>query len=289
MKKIFAVLMIGLCAILSAKAEVEFSYEAGAEVVSSYLWRGQYLGGLSFQPSATVGFESEYVNFQGGLWASIGASDWGFRKDQPTVLGLDPNTYFVPEIDFVASVEFFNATVGLTHYYYCDGGNYFGWRQPKNWGKDGYWSGSTTELQFGYNFADFLPEEHNLYVNWYTMVAGNDFKMTDKGLKQNGSSYLELGYDYNWDEYGLTFGAQVGIVPWSSEYYGNDNFAFKNLSLKVNKAWDLDVCELDLYVLGTMDPYMLANDHESAFVKASGDFKIECQSLNGCIGVGVWF
>ena len=48
MKKLFSAVLIGFCAILTAKAEVNFAYEAGAEVVSSYLWRGQYNGGLSF-------------------------------------------------------------------------------------------------------------------------------------------------------------------------------------------------------------------------------------------------
>lgn len=270
---------MALCCLASAKAEVEFAYEAGAELVSSYLWRGQYLGGLSFQPTATVGFESEHVNFQGGIWASVGASDWGFRKDE---------TYFVPEIDFTLLFDIHNVTLGLTHYYYCDGGKFFGWKNVSKWNSEDY-SSSTTEIQVGYNFADLLPEEHNLYVNWYTMVAGADFKSTSKGMKQNGSSYLELGYDYTFDDLGLTLGAQAGFVPWKSDFYGTDGFGCTNLSLRIGKTWELDACELELFGQGMINPYLMADDHESVFVKASGDSKIECQSLNGTIGLGIWF
>lgn len=304
MKKIFSVVLASLCSLMVAQAQVEFAYEAGAEVVSSYLWRGSYLGGLSFQPTATVGFESEHVNFQGGIWASLGASDWGFRK-QPVVMGVPVEngnyTYFVPEIDLTFFFDVHNVTIGFTHYYYCDGGNFFGWKSAKNWLKaalqDGYASSSTTELTVGYNFSDFLPEEHNLYFTWNTMLSGSDFTLeslesafsTGSPLKQNYSSYLELGYDYTFSDWDLTVGAQIGMVPWSSDYYGTENFAVKNLSLKVNKAFDLDLCELDVFLQGGMDPNLLAGDHETAFIKASGDSKIECQSLCGVIGVGVWF
>lgn len=289
MKKFFLVLLIGFCAISTVKAEVEFSYEAGAELVSSYLWRGQYLGGLSFQPNLTVGYEGENTSFSAGVWGSLGASDWGFRKETELLgVGLGDGTYFVPELDIVASFTFFNVTVGFTHYYYCDGGNFFGWKKAADW-SDPDWSGSTTEIQLGYNFADLLPEDHNLYVNWYTMVAGNDFKLDGLKLKNNYSSYLELGYDYTFSDLGLTLGAQLGMVPWTSDYYGTEGFAVSNISLRIGKEWEFDACSLELFGQGMINPAMMADDPSSVFVKASGDEKIECQSLNGTIGLGIWF
>ena len=40
-----------MAAVSSAKAQLfEFTYDAGFEAVSSYIWRGMYNGGLSFQP-----------------------------------------------------------------------------------------------------------------------------------------------------------------------------------------------------------------------------------------------
>lgn len=286
MKKIFSVFLMAMCSILLVNAQVEFTYEAGAELVSSYLWRGQYNGGLSLQPSVSVGYEGENTSFDFNVWGSVGASDWGFRK--PTTEESADGTYFNPEIDLTASFTFFNVTLGFTHYYYCDGGNFFGWKKATNWA-DEDWSSSTTEIQIGYNFADLLSEEHNLYINWNTMLSGNDFKDGDHTLGNNYSSYIELGYDYTFDDLGLTLGAQVGMVPWASDFYGNDHFAVKNLSLKINKAWEFDACELDLFAQGMIDPDLMAGDHETAFVKASGEDKIGCQSLNGCIGLGIWF
>lgn len=301
MKKSFLCFIAFLAMGTSAmKAEgVEFAYEAGAELVSVYQWRGQYLGGLSFQPNATVGFESEHLNFQGGIWASVGASDWGFRKETEIAgVGMGDGTYFVPEIDFTFMFTSHGVTLGLTHYYYCDGGNFFGWKTAKNWTPGEIldeWSSSTTELTVGYNFEEIMPQGHNLYVNWNTMIAGNDFTIKtieSMGLaekKHNYSSYLELGYDYTFEDLGLTLGAQMGIVPWASNYYGNDKGTVTNLSLRVGKTWEFDACELELFGQGALNPYLVHNDPESAFVKASGDNKIECQSLMGTIGLGVWF
>lgn len=288
MKKILSVFLIAFCAVFTAKAEVEFEYEVGAEAVSSYLWRGQYLGGLSFQPNATVGFAGEHTSMQVGAWGSVGASDWKFSS----LKNEDPKnrTQFVPEVDIVGSFSFYGITLGFTHYYYCDGGNFFGWKKATEWESE-EWSRSTTEVQFGLDCSEFLPEEHNLYANWYTMVAGNDFKYdeNDEIAGNNYSSYLELGYDYTFDDLGLTLGATIGMVPWTSDYYGIEGFAVKNLSLRVDKEWEMDVCTLSIFAQGMIDPYLMASDKESVFVNDFGDNKISCQSLNGCIGVGIWF
>lgn len=285
MKKILSVFLIALCAVLTAKAEVEFSYEVGAEAVSSYLWRGQYLGGLSFQPNATFGFEGEHTGLQIGAWGSVGASDWMFSS-----LKNEDHTYFVPEVDIVGSFSFYGITLGFTHYYYCDGGNFFGWKKATEWESE-EWSSSTTEVQFGLDGSEFLPENHNLYANWYTTVAGNDFKYDDNDeiAGNNYSSYLEVGYDYTFDDLGLTLGGVIGMVPWESNFYGTDKFAATNLSLRLDKEWEMDLCTLSIFAQGMINPYQMANDKESVFVKDFGDNKIGCQSLNGTIGVGIWF
>lgn len=296
MKKISSVVLAVFCLISMVKAQdaeksgVKFSYEAGAEVVSSYLWRGQYLGGLSFQPTASVGFETENTSFSIGAWGSVGASDWGFRKGLEENENGNPNTYFVPELDIIGSFSFFGVTVGFTHYYYFGGSKFFCWNKSGKWNEDALENNtSTTEIQLGYEFSNVLPENHNLYANWYTMVAGNDFSYTENGDidKRNFSSYIELGYDYTFDEIGLTLGAQIGMVPWASDYYGTENFAVQNLQLKLDKEWEFDACSLNLFAQGNICPNGLNKDN--AFIKASGDDKIEMQKLNGCIGIGIWF
>lgn len=281
MKKITLLCAAMVAAVMTAKAEVEFAYDAGAEIVSAYIWRGQYNGGLSFQPDAEVGFNAmdDAIEFRAGVWANIGASDWGFRKNLPYVDDYNPNTYFVPEVDFMAHVTAYGASLGYNAYYYCNDG-----------------SDHTSELWFGYNFSHFFGEKAGAYINWYTTVGGGgdlkletDLKQIAKGQleRQAFSTYIELGYDYTFEEIGLTLGAQIGLSPWESPIYGNDQFACTNLSLKVNKEWEFEHVTLDVFALGSLNPDGVNNDN--AFVKASGDDKIGVQKLNGTIGVGIWF
>lgn len=292
MKKKVLVLVTALTAVvLSARAEVEFAYEAGAELVSAYIWRGMYNGGLSLQPEGLVGFDAKEgaIQFRAGVWANLGASDWKFQKGLNSYIDLDgsevnPNTYFVPEVDFIASLTAYGASVGFNEYYYCDDG-----------------STHQSEIWFGYNFSHFFGEYAGAYINWYTTVAGDD-KVLETDLakiaqgkleKQAFSTYLELGYDYTFEKIGLTLGAQVGMSPWESPIYGNDKFNVVNISAKIDKEFDLGVCTLNVFAQGSINPDGLVTDKNDLFynvyVNAAGDEKIGIQRLNGVIGLGIWF
>ncbi len=293
MKKVLVSLAALMAVVLSAKADVEFAYDAGAEIVSAYIWRGQYNGGLSFQPDVEIGYDGEHTSLRIGAWGNIGASDWMFRKDQGDGTGY---TRFVPELDIVGSFSFFGASVGFNHYYYCDGSNFFSWKGiNENILKE---NSSTTEVWAGYSFDHLFGVD--FYVNWYTTVAGSDYKDPTAEDMANGllgrkawSSYLEVGYNYTFDAIGLTLGAQVGLSPWESPLYGNGKFACTNVSVKVNKEWEFDAVTLDLFAQGSLNPDGLVTDKKdpayNVFVKAAGDDKIGVQKLNGVIGLGIWF
>ena len=287
MKKVLVLMTAIMAVVLSAKAEVEFAYEAGADLVSAYLWRGQYNGGLSFQPEGLVGFNAkdEAIQFRAGVWANLGASDWKFKKDGIVLEDYNPNTQFVPEVDFIASIYAYGASIGFNEYYYCNDG-----------------SDHVSELWFGYNFSHFFGDYAGAYINWYTAVAGPEDIVLETDLRKIAqgqltrrafSTYIELGYDYTWSKYGLTFGAQLGMSPWESPLYGNSKFAVTNISLKINKEWEFEHCTLDLYAQGSLNPDGLVTDKNDAgynvYVDAAGDDKIGVQRLNGCIGVGIWF
>ena len=284
-----------MAVVLSAKAEVEFAYEAGADLVSAYLWRGQYNGGLSFQPEGLVGFDANDgdIEFRAGVWANIGASDWKFVSgklkyiDLETLEPVDPNTRFMPEVDFIASVTAYGASLGYNAYYYCNDG-----------------SDHTSELWVGYNFSHAFGENAGAYINWYTTIAGGgdlkeetDLKKLAQGIteRQAFSTYIELGYDYTFEDLGLTLGAQVGLSPWESPIYGNEKFACTNLSLKINKEWEFEHVTLDLYAQGSLNPDGLQTDKNdllnpyNVYIDKAGDDKLYNQKLNGCIGIGVWF
>ena len=283
MKKIFTLVAILAAAVSVAKAETAFAYEAGAEVVSAYLWRGQYNGGLSFQPTASIGFDAkdELVQFRIGAWGTVGASDWKFRSGMPNPdsEGNNPNTYFVPEVDLFASLQLWGLTIGATHYYFFGGTPFFSGLED-----DG---GSWTEVQLGYNFGSLTKA--GLYFNWYTIVAGNDAWYDSSDVAHRAwSSYIELGYDFELPKE-WTLGVQVGMTPWKSLYTDYEGtFAVNNVSLRMGKTWDLDVVELNLFAQGSVNTYDI--NKKNCFVWEAGDYKIgTAQKLNGTIGLGIWF
>ena len=284
---------------------VTFAYEAGAEVVSAYIWRGQYNGSLSFQPTASIGFDAldEAIQFRAGVWANIGASDWMFKSGKATYLNEDgdeinPNTQFKPEIDLMLSATAYGASVGVNHYYYCDGSHFFSWKSEDNRffdADDALNSTTMTEFWFGYNFDHFFGQ--NAYINWYTTVAGADVtgvyaenedgEEVRVGAKRFWSSYLELGYSYTWEKLGLTLGGELGMSPWESDLYGNSSFAVTNISVKLNKEWEVGPCTIDLFAQGSLNPDGITT--QNAYIPKAGDEKLYNQKMNVVLGCGFWF
>jgi hypothetical protein len=283
MKKIFVLAIAMMAVVFSAKAETEFAYEAGAEVVSAYIWRGQYNGSLSFQPEALVGLNAldEAVQFRAGVWASLGASDWTFTPNKGDGKGY---TKFVPEVDVILSCSAYGASVGFNHYYYCDGSNFFSWKSVEELSNGNHTS--TTEVWAGYNFDHFFGV--GAYINWYTTIAGNDLVWDENDEAHRAwSTYIELGYDYTWEKIGLTLGGQLGFSPWASDLYGNSKFAVTNISVKLNKEWEVGPCTIDIFAQGSLNPDGVTT--QNAIISGAGDDKLYNQKLNAVLGFGVWF
>ena len=136
------------------KKEIGLSLEVGADLVSSYLWRGMNLGGISIQPSVTLDWKGLYVSG----WANIGADNWTFE---------DIN----PELDITIGYDNYGIQLDLTHLYYFGGEPYF----PKG----GFStqieeeSSSTMEAHAGFHLGD-LVESVPLSIDWYTTIYGDD-------------------------------------------------------------------------------------------------------------------
>lgn len=289
MKKVLVLAAAMMAAVMSVKAEVGFAYDAGFEIVSSYIWRGQYNGGLSFQPDVEIGYDGEHTSLRIGAWGNIGASDYMFKKGEASYIDLEgneinPNTKFMPELDIVGSFTACGLSVGFNHYYYCDGTSFFNWKSVAD--IDSLGSTSTTEVWAGYNFDHFFGV--SAYINWYTTVAGNDLVYDDNGDPRRAwSSYLEVGYDYTFENIGLTLGAQVGMSPWASDLYGNEKFACTNVTLKLNKEWEFEHLTLDFFAQGTVNPDGINKDN--VLIWKAGDEKLYKQKLSGVVGIGLWF
>jgi hypothetical protein len=321
MKKL-SVLFISLLALsgfgTSVKAQeaedtsetLSFGYDAGAEIVSSYLWRGQYNGGLSFQPDVAVGWDSRHTSFRIGTWWSVGASDWTYQRGLEKTDGYNPNTYFMPELDIYANLNLWGATIGFTHYYYFGGSNFLSQGKIDKV-KDKGWT-SQTEVSIGYDFSTLL--DIPLTITWYTMVSGDDGYMKDMTVNEDGeiegtwrraySSYLEIGYTHTWEEAGVSLGGTLGISPWKSMYTDMDwqevdednnivddsrKFAVNNISLRVEKTWTLgdDVCTISLFGVGMLNTCNL--NKETVITHNAGDDQLYVQKLNGAVGMSIWF
>ena len=116
MKKIFA--MILLCGATMAIEAQEISTTIGSDIVSSYIWRGQDLGGVSLQP--TLGLEYKGISLS--AWGSVGLADPADTKEFDITLG-----YTIGGLNIGITDYWFNAGAhGTNHVFEANIGYDFG-------------------------------------------------------------------------------------------------------------------------------------------------------------------
>lgn len=210
-KKIFATVAVAAASIFwitSTKAQ-EFTVQG--DLVSSYIWRGVYQTGASFQP--TLGFG--VGDFSLTAW---GSTDFDGNKSTE---GLASK-----EIDLTAAYTFGESglTLSVASLWWAGqgAGKYFNFESHK------------TAHYFEGGLAYALPcERLPLSIAWYTMFAGAD-KNAEGG--QNYSSYVELNCPFSVKSVDLN--ATLGFVPYETYTvgYGNSGFAVTNVALKATTA-----------------------------------------------------
>lgn len=284
MRKILLLLLIIFPICNSVKAEtLKFNYNINADLVSCYIWRGQYNGGLSFQPDLAIGWESEHTSLSFGTWWSVGASDWGFRSGLPKTEDNDPNTKLTKEVDLHLDINLWGAIIGATHYYYFDGKNFF------NFGSINSIKGSAqTEVTVGYDFSTLFPKV-DLQILWNTTISGDDAQINGNRCH---STYIETTYHQHFNHDWVLTGV-VGFSPWKGNYTdikvkGKErDFAFNNITLRLDKTWSFKKCTFSAFVQGTMNTCNLSGSN--AIIHASGDNKLEKQKLMGALGINISF
>ncbi len=286
MKKL-TIIVLGLIAALGMQA-ADFAAELNLSLQSTYLWRGQYLGGLTFLPDVAIGFDTDNTAFRVGVCSELSASDWKFTKGTWDADGNYDGTFFHPELDVYGEYDFYGASVYANFYQYF-------WPQ-----ESGPYDASShqTEVGVGYNISHFTGID--LYANWYTIVEGDDYYTdSDDNQKRAYASYLEIGYNYTFEEQGVTLGATVGMSPWASDNYCNDKFAVVNVSARIEKEWEFDKCTLTLFGEGAINPDMAykVNQAKAAgepcdyaiYNSNAGISKFSAQALVGNVGLTVSF
>lgn len=249
---------------------IGLTLDVGADVVSSYLWRGQNLGGLSIQPSVTIGWKGLYVCG----WANIGADNWTFE---------DLN----PELDITIGYDNYGFKADLTHLYYFNKEPFF----PKGGFKGivEQASSSTMEVHAGFHLGDLI-ESFPLRIDWYTTVFGQDSYVLDGDTVRAWSSYFEVGYDFNLP-LGLVLGATVGIVPWRGSYTNYEEVwknaqtvAINNVNLRLEREFELKHLYFSVWGECMLNCYGLNKDNLTTNIENKFD-----QRLNWRLGGSLYF
>lgn len=210
MKKVFVLAVMAVFGLtLSSKAMAEeekcVDFEVGADVVSSYIWRGQSCGGFSVQPSATVSLPKLGLSLN--AWASAEL----FQTS--TVANMT-------EFDLALSWSPIEAlSVGVTDYYFY--GDYY----LRDWN---FSAGAShyLEANVSYDFG-FMA------LAWNTCLTGADYNSDgDRAY----SSYFEASAPFKLGD--VDCSAALGIVPWEDSFTtggANTGFNVTNIAFTANK------------------------------------------------------
>ena len=161
-----------------AEDDSGLTVEVGADLVSSYVWRGTYQGKASLQPALSI---SAY-GFSLGSWAS---SDFGS---------------LFKEVDFHLTYEIKGFIIGLMDYWcHTESDSFFKDRNSHLF-----------EAHLGYTFSENFP----LSFEANTMFAGED-DMDEEG-RQLYSTYIAVHYPFFIKN--IACEASIGITPMNGMY-----------------------------------------------------------------------
>lgn len=202
-------LLLGMPSVapLCAQERGDWSMTVGIDAVSKSLWRGMELGGPSIQPTGTFDYEKDDWAVSLGFWST------------KTVIG-EP----YGELDLFVEASWNNLTLSLTDYGY---GQYFGpWQENHD-----------LDLGLSYTLSDDVP----LTFSWYSVINKTfEGSMDGGGFDWQSAfpSYFEVAYEFSlWE---VDFSATAGMLPFASDYYGNDAFGVFNLNLWAGHEFEFE-------------------------------------------------
>lgn len=181
------------------KAQDEVEASVGADVVSSYLWRGQKLGGFSIQPSLSL----DYKGFSLSAWGNVGVESTDDK-----------------EIDLTLGYSTGGFSISLTDYWVDYGTGFFHYGAHN--------TDHVFEAQIGYDF-DVVA------INWFTNIAGADGVNEDG--ERAYSSYVSVSAPFTLG--GIDWTAEIGATPWANDYYGANGFSVREIGLTAEKELEI--------------------------------------------------
>lgn len=189
-----------LAALMTAsavKAQTKIETTAGADLVSSYVWRGQDLGGVSIQPTL------------GASYGGLSLTAWGSAE-------FSNESGNSKEFDLTLAYQTGGFSIGVTDYWFggTDYGHYSAHSTSHVW-----------EAGIGYDFG-------TVALNAYTNFAGADG--VNKDGKRAYSTFITATAPFKLG--GLEWSATISAVPFATSFYKNTNgFAVTELGLGAKK------------------------------------------------------
>lgn len=205
--KTLMVVACGLAVSGNAFALEPIEADFGADLVSTYIWRGQKLDDAALQPSLTVGC--------GGLsldaWGSVGVVQGDYK-----------------EFDLALSYEIGGFSVVATDYFCADSNTgYFDYSED---------TPHTFELGLSYDFG-FMS------LSWFSNVLGATGCNEDGDNVM--ASYFEVAAPFEFG--GLDWSAALGASPFENDFYGTSGFGIVNCSLTASKDLTIGSAKLPVF------------------------------------------
>ncbi len=225
--KIISLIFILSTLFISSISAQDLSFNAGADVVSRYIWRGLDFGkSPAIQPSLSA----SYSGFELGAWGSYTLNE--------TASGAD-------ELDLYMSYSFniksVSLTAMITDYYFPNNGIRMG--NYNNHDDDAGPGAHTFEAGVSIGSEKF-PLAFSAYYNFYN-DAGNNV-------------YLQLDCPFKVKEYDLNL--FLGATPGSEDnpaYYGAKEFSVINIGIQASKSVKItNDFSLPVFVTYCLNPQM---------------------------------
>ena len=207
-------------------AEKGLTINAGADLVSSYVWRGMYLAGASFQPAISL-------STSGFTIGAMGSSDFSVSYK---------------EINLYLSYEYKGFKVGVSDYWFSDVGE--GVVSYHKYARDAH----NLEASLGYTFSEKFP----LSIEVLTLFHGDDDKTEDEEEKQQYSTYITSTYPFSVGK--LDFEVGLSLTPYKGMY--SDKFDVVAISAKATKKLQMTTS----YALPVSVELLFSPAQDNAFV-----------------------
>lgn len=184
------------------KKESKVSFDLGADLVSSYVWRGAYQTSAAIQPAMGLNIGGFSISAWGSIPFSGGAK----------------------EADLTVGYEIGGFSVAVTDYWWAGEGAY----------KYFEYSAHKTEHHFEASLGYTLPiEKFPLSLSWNTLFAGEDYYKADGDRAY--STYISATYPFVIKSVDLE--VELGFTPWEGMYA--DDFAVVSVGLKAMKELEI--------------------------------------------------